>query len=38
MLKQKSTVSYPTTNYNTKKESIFDQFIDWFRNFLDNAE
>jgi hypothetical protein len=25
-------------NYTTKKESIVNQFVNWFRNFLENAE
>mgnify|MGYP001068244501 CR=1 FL=1 len=34
MRKQEST----TANYTTKKQSIVDQFVDWFRNFIENAE
>ncbi len=30
--------SNSNSNYTVKKESLVDQFIDWFRNFLENAE
>ena len=26
------------SNYTTKKNTILNQFVDWFRDFLDNAE
>ena len=26
------------SNYQTKKQSLLNQFVVWFRNFLDNAE
>ncbi|WP_439130324.1 hypothetical protein [Polaribacter sp.] len=42
MKKQESTTALATgnlsQNYNTKKESIVDQFVNWFRDFLENAE
>lgn len=42
MKKLNTTTAFSTnnlsTNYSTKKESLLDQFIEWFRNFLDNAE
>lgn len=40
MKKQESTATFSSSNlasnYNSKKESLYDQFIVWFRNFLDN--
>lgn len=40
MSKQESTTTFSnsnlTSNYEAKKESLYDQFIVWFRNFLDN--
>jgi hypothetical protein len=26
------------SKYSVKKETLVDQFVTWFRNFLDNAE
>ncbi|MDP5104585.1 MAG: hypothetical protein NWQ31_00260 [Polaribacter sp.] len=40
MSKQESTANFSNSNlasnYNSKKESLTDQFIIWFRKFLDN--
>ncbi|MCI2229171.1 phosphoribosylaminoimidazolecarboxamide formyltransferase [Polaribacter sp. MSW13] len=42
MRNQESTATFSSSNLesnrSTKKESILDQFIVWFRDFLDNAE
>jgi len=42
MRKQESTSNFSSrnleSNYTLKNESILDQFIIWFRNFLDSAE
>jgi len=41
MRKQESTASVSrnsTSNYSSKKASIVDHFVIWFRDFLDNAE
>jgi hypothetical protein len=41
-MREEFTSSFATgnskSNYSVKKEPIIDQFITWFRNFLDNAE
>jgi hypothetical protein len=42
MRKQESVSAFstrnPESNLFIKKESLLDQFIVWFRNFLDNGE
>ncbi|MHB0754585.1 hypothetical protein [Polaribacter sp. M15] len=42
MRKQESSTVITSTNrhqnYGTKKESIINQFVTWFRDFLENAE
>ena len=40
MRKETSAIasSNRNSNYTVKKESLLDQFVIWFRNFLENAE
>ena len=33
-----TTNSSNSTLLNTKKETFVDQFVNWFRNFLESAE